>query len=302
MNAIVVYNEKSGVPGDVASNPTPDELRDAFAGSGLEVDVRAASGSGIETALRQAVGEKPKVLFAGGGDGTISTAAGLVAGTEIILGVLPLGTLNHFARDIGIPTGWREAVAVLAQAPVQRLDVAEVNGRVFINNCSIGSYADAVRRRDKLRREKGHGKWRAMIAASWAVFRELRRLRLRITMPRAELILRTPFVLIGNNRYTGSVLSSSLRPRLDEGKLWLYTTRAHRFGALFRLVWQSVTRRIDSADELEVHGDTEATIVSVRGPLPVAADGELIDVKPPLHFKIRPGALRVLVPPARTVP
>ena len=116
-------------------------------------------------------------------------------------------------------------------------------------------------------------------------------------MPGAEFTLRTPFVFVGNNRYTGSVLSSSLRPRLDDGKIWLYTTRAHRYGALVRLIWQSITRRIDAADELEVHSTTEATIESLRGKLPVAADGELIDVKPPLRFKIRAGALRVLVPP-----
>ena len=296
MNAIVVYNEKSGVPGDAATNPTSDELREAFARAGLDVDVRGESGSAIETALRQAVKENPKFLFAGGGDGTISTAAGMIAGTEIILGILPLGTLNHFSRDVGIPTDWREAVTALAEAPVQSLDVAEVNGRVFINNCSIGSYAEAVRRRDRLRRERGHGKWRAMIAASWTVFRELRRLRLQINLPDVQLNLRTPFLLVGNNRYTGSALSSSLRPKLNEGKLWLYTTRAHRFGALLRLIWQTITRRIDAADELEVHAATEATIISLRGGLPVAADGELIDVKPPLRFRIRPGALRVLVP------
>jgi diacylglycerol kinase family enzyme len=171
-----------------------------------------------------------------------------------------------------------------------------VNGRIFINNCSLGSYADAVRRRDALQLEKGHGKWRAMVLASWTVFRKLRRLRLQITTPDRTLALRTPFVLVSNNRYTGHVLASSLRPRLDEGRLWLYTTRAHRHAALVRLMWQSLIRRIDQADELEVHSLVEATIIHDRGALPVAADGEVIEVKPPLHFKIRPASLLVLAP------
>jgi diacylglycerol kinase family enzyme len=180
------------------------------------------------------------------------------------------------------------------------VDVAEVNGRIFINNCSLGSYAEAVRRRDRLRRARGFGKWRAMMLASWGVFRELRRLRLHIETPDRTVALRTPFVLVANNRYTGHVLSSSLRPQLNEGRLWLYTTRAHRHLALIRLMWQSLTRRIDAADELEVHSLTEAKISILHGTLPVAADGEILDVQPPLHFRIRPAALLVLAPVSAT--
>jgi diacylglycerol kinase family enzyme len=296
MDAIVVYNNKAGVGTNGSDDPTPESLREALAASGFNADIRAARGSEIVAALRAAVAERPGVLFAGGGDGTISTAAGFLADTEIPLGVLALGTLNHFARDIGVPIPWREAIASFATASIQSVDVAEVNGRVFINNCSLGSYAEAVRRRDKLRSEKGHGKWRAMVLASWAVFRELKRLRLQIETPDRALTLRTPFVLVANNRYTGHVLASSLRPRLDEGRLWIYTTRARRHGALIRLMWQSLTRRVDEADELEVHSLTEAVINSTKGSIPVAADGELIDVKLPLRFRIRPRALRVLAP------
>jgi diacylglycerol kinase family enzyme len=177
-----------------------------------------------------------------------------------------------------------------------------VNGQIFINNCSIGSYAEAVRRRDALRAERGHGKWRAMVLASWSVFRELRRLRLQIETPDRALTLRTPFVLVANNRYTGHVLATSLRPRLDEGRLWIYTTRAHRHAALIRLMWQTLTRRVDEADELEVHSLGEVTINSLRASIPVAADGEVIDVSLPLRFRIRPGALRVLAPAPTVTP
>ena len=135
-----------------------------------------------------------------------------------------------------------------------------------------------------------------MILASWAVFKELRRLRLQIAIPGETLTLRTPFVLVSNNRYAGRVLASSLRPRLDEGRLWLYTTRARRHGALLRLIWQTLTRKIDEADELEVHAVTEATISLAHGPLPVATDGEVLAVRSPLHFRIRPRALLVLAP------
>jgi diacylglycerol kinase family enzyme len=296
MNAIVVFNDQSGSPGNGSDAPTPQLMQEAFAAAGINAEIHAVNGKAIDVALREAVKRRPDVVFAGGGDGTISSAAAHLVDTGIPLGVLALGTLNHFARDLGVPIPWREAIAALAIAPTRTVDVAEVNGRIFINNCSLGSYAEAVRRRDALRRTRGHGKWRAMIVASWAVFWELRRLRLQIQTPDRLLSLRTPFVLVANNRYTGHVLASSLRPKLDEGRLWLYTTRAHRHGALLRLMWQSLLRRIDAADALEVHSITEATITISRGLLPVAADGELIDVKPPLQFRIRPGALRVLAP------
>jgi diacylglycerol kinase family enzyme len=297
MNPIVVFNDKSGADNSDSARPTEENLREAFAASGVSAEIFGASGDALGEALRAAIARKPERLFVGGGDGTQSAAAGLLAGTSIVLGVLPLGTLNHFARDLGIPQDWREAIPALVNAPVHTVDVAEVNGRVFINNCSLGSYADAVRRRDALQSEKGHGKWRAMLAASWAVFRESRRFRLQISMPDGSTTLRTPLVVVANNRYTGSLFSSSLRPRIDEGRLWLYTTRAHRRWELVKIVWHALTRKIETAPELEEHDFTEAQVTTSRETIPAAADGELIDVRAPFRFKIRPGALRVLVPP-----
>lgn len=300
MNAIVVYNEQAGgAPraGSVGANT--ESLRDAFKEVGINAEVHAVNGKQIQDFVSDAVSRKPDVIFAGGGDGTISAAAARLIDTGMPLGVLPMGTLNHFARDLGLPVEWQAAIVSLASAPAKAIDVAEVNGHIFINNCSIGSYAEAVRHRDALRRKRGLGKWRAMIVASWIVFRELRRLRLQIETPGKSLSLRTPFVLVSNNRYTGRVLASSLRSKLDEGRLWLYTTRAHRHGALIRLIWQTLTRRIDEADELEVHTLTEATINLQRGQLHVAADGEVLDVQSPLHFRIRAAALQVLAPSTR---
>ena len=296
MNAIVVYNDQAGGARAGSDGANPESLRDAFKQVGVNAEVHAVEGKRTQDFVSDAVSRKPDAIFAGGGDGTISAAAGRLIHTGLPLGVLPMGTLNHFARDLVLPVEWRDAIVSLASASVRTIDVAEVNEHVFINNCSIGSYAEAVRHRDALRRKRGLGKWRAMIVASWIVFRELRRLRLYIETPGESLSLRTPFVLVSNNRSTGRVLASSLRPTLDEGRLWLYTTRAHRHGDFIRLIWQTLIRRIDEADELEVHSLTEATINLQRGQLHVAADGEVLDVHTPLRFRIRPAALQVLAP------
>jgi diacylglycerol kinase family enzyme len=108
-------------------------------------------------------------------------------------------------------------------------------------------------------------------------------------------------VLVANTRYSGRVLDASLRPRLDEGRLWLYTTRARGRADFLRLVWQTLVRQIDAADALHSGSATEAVIITEPARLPAAADGEVIELTSPLRFRIRPGALQVLAPP-RTDP
>jgi diacylglycerol kinase family enzyme len=299
MKLIVIINREAGAAAAASGDFSPRVLAGEFASRGIEVDVRAVAPEIIESALREAVASRPTAVVIGGGDGTVRSAAALLAGTGMPLGVLPLGTLNHFAKDLGMPAVWREAVAALAFGVVREVDVAEVNGHVFVNNCSLGAYAEAVRRRDTLRRQRGHGKWLAMAKAALAVFRRLRRLRLRMVVAGVERRVRTPLVVVANNRYSGHVLDVSMRARLDEGRLWLYTAHVHRHLPVLRLIWQTLTRhRPDAADALDSEPAGEITIESETGrPVPVAADGELLAVEPPLTFRIRARALRVLAPP-----
>jgi diacylglycerol kinase family enzyme len=242
--------------------------------------------------LRNAASRRPQALIVGGGDGTLSAAAGVLADTDIALGILPLGTLNHFARDLHLPADWKTAAEKISPAHSSLVDVAEVNGRVFINNCSLGSYAEAVRRRDILRRSKGHRKMLAMLLASFAVFRDLRRMSADVQLPTTTLRIRTPLIVVSNNRYSGHLLATRLRPRLDAGELCFYATRTSKRSALLKLVWHALFRRLDEADTLEVHTATDL-LVTTTGSVPVAADGELLDLKPPYRFRLRRRALRV---------
>lgn len=302
MNGILIVNDQAGTAArDRGDAPTASALRDAFAAAGVDVAVVRVAGGAIDRAVRDVVRQKPAAVFVGGGDGTISAAARRLVDTGIPLGVVPLGTLNHFATDLRLPSDWRAAISTLATSRPRTVDAADVNGRIFINNCSLGAYAEAVRRRDALRRTRGHGKWPAMLRASLAVFRELRRHRVQIQTSETALALRTPLVLVANNRYSGRVLDASLRPRLDEGRLWLYTTRARGRADFLRLVWQTLVRQIDAADALHSGSATEAVIITEPARLPAAADGEVIELTSPLRFRIRPGALQVLAPP-RTDP
>jgi diacylglycerol kinase family enzyme len=296
MNDLLILNEAAGFVTRDKGNRSPNALLEAFHSAGVSVELRLAPPRQLCEIINGAIARRPNTIYVGGGDGTISTAAGCLVDSDIALGVLPLGTLNHFAHDLGIPPNAPDAIAALVRGNRRAVDVGEVNGRIFINNCSIGSYADVVRKRDALRRERGAGKWRAMLLATFAVFRQLRRLRLRIESAEKTLALRTPFAVVANNRYSGHVLDSNLRPRLDEGRLWIYTTRAHRHAAVLYLMWQSLLRSIDRVEGLDSFATTEASITRESGSLPIAADGELLDLKPPFRFRCRPAALQIIAP------
>lgn len=293
MKAIVVLNSRAGsLTGDRAGDFSFDRLRTILARNSIAAERADTSPHGISDTLRAAMAQRPDVLVVGGGDGTISAAAGVLADTGTGLAILPLGTLNHFARDLHLPNQWEAAAENIAPGNTRLVDVAEVNGRVFVNNCSLGSYAEAVQRREALRRSKGHHKTFAMVLASIAVFRELRRMRAEVTLPDGRVRLHTPLMVISNNRYTGHLLAERLRSRLDAGELCFYATRASQRIVFLRLVWQALFRRLDEADALEIRVADELT-VSTSVPAPLAVDGEVIDLKPPLHFRIRPRALRV---------
>src|SRR5438128_3016655 len=111
------------------------KVADAFDAVGISAEIVETSGSDrLITIVRKALHKSDETIIAAGGDGTVSAVAGEIAGTRKVMGVLPLGTLNHFAKDIGIPVGLDAAVRMLANGHTEPVDVAEVNGRVFINN------------------------------------------------------------------------------------------------------------------------------------------------------------------------
>lgn len=296
MNGVLILNHHAGsLNGHRAAVP-PEDVRRAFSAAGVSLSVRDGTPQDLRAIAADAIARQVDAVFVGGGDGTVGSAAQAFADSDVSLGVLPLGTHNHFARDLGLPVDWHEAVKALVGAVPQRVDLGEVNGRVFINNCSIGAYAAAVWRREALRREHGFGKKRAMLRATIDEFRQLRRMRIGVDTGETQFPLRTPFVVVANNRYSGHVLDYSKRPRLDEGRLWIYATRARTRFALLRLAWQALLHEIDAAEALEIHESTNATITCERGPPPVALDGEVVDLTPPFQFRTRPGALRVLMP------
>jgi diacylglycerol kinase family enzyme len=289
----VVLNDSSGGGNGAA---VTQRLQTILGRSGREVEITVAQGgSEIRTAMQRAVDQGCDTLVAAGGDGTINTAAQLLAGSELRLGILPLGTLNHFAKDLGIPTDLEAAAEVVLGGSVCRVDVGQVNDRVFLNNSSLGAYPAIVRLRERYQ-AGGMGKW---IAALWATLAVMRRhpfLAVRLTVEEEAMVRRTPFVLVGNNQYRMVGLHAASREALTKGELAVYVLNAERRRGLLRLAWQVLVQGVDRVQELDLFTVAEATIETSLPRIQVALDGEVTILDSPLHYRTRASALQVLVP------
>ena len=275
-----------------------EQTRAAFADAGVEATVEMLSaGKLIARAEALVAAGGIDALVVGGGDGTQGAVAALLSGGDTPLGILPFGTLNHFARDAGIPGKVEDAVAVIAAGRVRRVDLAEVNGHVFVNNSSVGLYPLMVRDRERQQEHLGRGKWPAMARAALKAAWRLSRWRLRIHAEGQREEVETPILFIGNNRYETSLFGLGTRATLDDGQLYLYALKGRSRLALARAVCRALLGRLDQdRDFVVIGGVAEAVIESRRKRLHVAADGEALTLETPLTYRIRPGALKLLVP------
>lgn len=275
-------------------------LAAAFVHEGVTVDIRLVDGPGLQKAASRALAEAERgdidAVIAGGGDGSIRAVASVLAGTSVPLGVIPLGTLNHFAKDLGVPLGVEEAVATIASGQTRVVDLGEVNGEIFINNSSIGIYPYLVIERDRRRARDGVAKWMAMAPAFVRMLRHFPRQRLRISAEGLARPYRTPCLFVGNNEYGVELFTFGRRPRLDAGRLWFYVVKPRTPLAFFWMVCRMCFGRIEEARDLDRFELKEAEVGARASRLPVALDGEVSLMLTPLRYRSRAQALRVIVP------
>ncbi|MBM3544529.1 MAG: diacylglycerol kinase family lipid kinase [Alphaproteobacteria bacterium] len=295
-------------PGSGAFLQTPEtalrfNLERAFAKHGLAVTAVFASSENLrvaaESALAQFRQEKIDAIVIGGGDGSIRIVAGVLAETNAPLGVIPLGTRNHFAKDLGIPLSVDAAVGTIASGHTRVVDIAEVNGETFVNTSSIGIYPYMVIDRERRRTTYKLTKWMAMTLAFLRVLHNFPRQRLRL---RAEGLARpyhTPCLFVGNNEYGIDLFTLGHRPRLDSGALWFYVLKPSNAWELFLTVCRLCLRHPNPERDLDTFKLKEAEIDAKTSRLPVALDGDVQMLHPPLHYRSRPGALRVITPVAK---
>jgi diacylglycerol kinase family enzyme len=297
---VALMNAGAGAFNQALAEEVESALAASFAVHGVAADISFVEGDGLEAAAEAALacakrGEIDAIIV-GGGDGSIRTVASVLADTGVPLGVLPLGTLNHFAKDLGIPLQVEAAAATIAAGHTRAVDLAEVNGETFINNSSIGIYPYMVIDRERRRAAHKLAKWMAMVPAFFRMLRHIPRRRLRISAQGFARPYRTPCLFVGNNEYGIELFTFGRRKRLDGGELWFYVVKPRNRLEFFWMLCRLCFGHLNQARDLDTFQLREAEISAKSSRLPVALDGEVKIMHPPLRYRARPRALRVIVP------
>jgi diacylglycerol kinase family enzyme len=295
MTVPVLINRGGGRTGDDAR--ARGRVATTLAKAGIDGKIDLLDGEQLARRVKRLVAADTNLIIVGGGDGTVSAAAGSAADSETMLGILPMGTLNHLARDLGISSDLAEAAAVIAAGKMRRIDVAELNGRVFVNNSTIGLYPLMVVDREAQQERLGRSKRLAMLVASARTLMQFHHHRLTLTVNGNDKeTVETPLLFVGNNDYKLAMPAAGRREKLDAGHLSVLVMagkgRAGMIGAVLRALVGRTRgddmERIDNVETLRVTGR--------RGHYSVALDGETLTLAPPLDYRIRKRALRVMAP------
>jgi diacylglycerol kinase family enzyme len=290
----VIVNRNGGAAAKMG-DALPKTLEQAFAAAGTTADISLLDAKQIPNAIETAA--KAGRVIVAGGDGTAAGAAQILAGSDTELGLLPLGTLNHLTRDLGIPADLSEAADVAVNGQPAAIDVGEVNGQIFVNNASIGLYPLMVRKREGLQRAKGWPKWLSTLPAAFAELERMPHHRLRLDWGKGERAIVTPLLFVGNNVYSLDRGEVGKRGTLTDGKLSVYAVARRRRAAMIWFAMRALVGRAERSLDFETLGECETlTVRSSSGSIEIALDGELKRMDSPLEFRIRPGALTVMTP------
>lgn len=296
-HVLPVIVNRSGGSAAAAGEGLAGQVEMAFAAVGVAIELHLVDGADLADTMRSCV-DAGRIVIAGG-DGTVATAAQMMAGSATEIALLPLGTLNHLARDLAIPLDLNDAARLAATGEAMAIDLGEVNGHHFVNNASIGLYPSMVRGRDDRRERQGWPKWLATVPAAWSALARLPHHRLRIDMGDGAHArpLVTPLLLVGNNHYGLEAGQVGKRTSLADGRLSVFAV-AHR--TRWGLIWfalRTLAGRADRDADFVMIGDcVTLTVGSSSGSIELALDGELRRLPSPLTFTIRPGALRIVAP------
>jgi len=278
-----------------------EKVASALSQAGVDAEVELVEGGDCAVRCRSIAERGDELLVVGGGDGTISAAASALVGTKTVLGILPLGTLNHFARDLGIPAKLEDAAKLIAERRERKVDVAEMNGRIFINNSAIGLYPLLVVDRDSQRRRLGRSKAAAMLVASIRTLFRFGHQRLVLTIDDRNAQIDTPLLFVGNNDYRMDLAAAGQRDSLEGGRLCVLVMRKKTRRGFIAATFRALLGRSRTDDMVRLDDAERLRVSSRKRMIAVSLDGEVARVELPLEYKIRPKALRVTAPRADSI-
>lgn len=294
----LLWNNSSGWD---AKGEQRESIESTLRGDHLTLDVQLVEhGRNLRELSRAIVASGADVLIAAGGDGTINAAASALVHQPTALGVIPAGTLNHFARDLHIPLDPEEAAQVLMRSGIVKVDAGEVNGHIFINNSVLGLFPNYRSTKEAWERrgfgKSGAGRFIAMLAGMLRVFWRMPHLNLELEADGGIRKMRTPFILIGNNEHRMQGFGLGQRASLSDGSLWVYAMRACTRWGLLRMLTGLLLGRTPRNAVFEVFRTSRLRIDSKPRRIGVGVDGEMVRMVSPLEYQCLPRALRVITP------
>ena len=285
------FNPSSGVK---TSPAELSALEQAASDAGLEV-VRVAHGLDCVSLIGDRMREGIRLFVAAGGDGTINSVIQPLIHTDAILGVIPAGTYNHFAKDLGIPLSWREALEVVVSGATRPIDTARINERFFVNNISMGLYPELVARREEKGRD--YPRWKARLYAAFGTLQKFPHVAVTLDSEHHQEVIRTHVLMISNNSYDLSRLGiEAPRLALEEGRLSVYWLPHMPRLALTRFVAHYLAGRVREAPGFRSFRTSRIKVDSSKQHLHIGVDGEVVTMATPLLITIAPQSLSVKVP------
>lgn len=266
------------------------------------VEVRKTEPADLAEAITKALDDGTRRIIIAGGDGSVAGAAAVIAGTNVSLGIVPAGTLNHLAKDLGIPLDLEEAARLAVGGDEITVDVARAGERLFINTSSLGAYVAFVRTRERLEPRLGY--WIASFVASVRLLFTLRLFTVEIEVEGEERQYRTPLVFVGVGER--ELKLPRVGGRVEGGGRGLHVLIVQgRTGArLFALALAAAARGLDSVSRgpsIDAFLVDRCSIELPRRTAHIAVDGEIVEVQGRVEYALWRDALRVVAPPAASL-
>ncbi|MDQ8975340.1 diacylglycerol/lipid kinase family protein [Acinetobacter johnsonii] len=249
-----------------------------------------------EILLRHRQAENVGVVVAAGGDGTLNAVASKLMGTDIPMGILPLGTFNYVARVLNIPLDLLDAAKAIGEGQPRSVHVAQLNQHIYLNNASLGLYPLFIQKREQFNKHFGRFPLHAYTSALDVLIRDRKELKLEVEVDGQRYPVKTPLIFFGNNQLQLAEMKLRIAEAAEAGKVAGVVVAKSDKRTLFKTLWQLIKGNLDQASDVYSFAADEVIVHSKRNKLTVAVDGEIVTMTPPLKITIRKHALNIMVP------
>lgn len=297
----LIYNKKSGFHA-VDKDEVYEQLITCLTAYGYEIQAFEIGAEANfvnlmkKIILRHQQASEVGVVVAAGGDGTLNAVAAQLMGTDIPMGIFPLGTFNYVARLLNIPLDLLKAAEAIATGKIREVHVAQINDHIYLNNASLGLYPLFIQRRELYNRRFGRFALNAYTSGLDVLIRDRKELKLEIEVDGKKYPVKTPLIFFGNNQLQLAEMNLRIAESAAKGKVAGVVVAKSDKRTLFKMLWQLMRGNLDQAPDVYSFSADEVKIYSKRKKLTVALDGEIVEMQPPLKISVRKNALKIMVP------